>query len=106
MAYAEWYATTIASTTKFGTAGYWQELPDAFPPIIYIKSDTTATNTSNDGLYLETHSTTIKLVTPMKVDEFVTHDKWFRQDTAGSGSHGPKTYKLYYRDITETGKIP
>jgi hypothetical protein len=42
----------------------------------------------------------------MKVDEFVTHDKWFRQDAAGSGSHGPKTYKLYYRDITEIGTIP
>jgi hypothetical protein len=123
MAYAEWYVTTVSSQTKFGVAGYWVELPDAFPPIIYIKSDTTPGASDNDGCYFEycqyttmgpywykdwttttggtTWCSTYKVgcgccyLTPQKVDAFITHDKWFRIDGDGVSDGGEtRTKKL------------
>jgi len=149
MAYAEWYVTTIPEETKFGVAGYWEELPDAFNPIIHIY-DTTPTRAMDDGLYFEygefttyavpmlfttwwttvttsaggttSHGTYQGLFStiyhqicsnchcvPQKVEEFITHDKWFRMD-GGTGDDGKtrrcKKLKLYYRDITEIGTVP
>jgi len=138
MAYAEWYITTISSQTKFGVAGYWVELPDQFAPIMYIKSDTTPVAADNDGCYFEycqyttmgpfwvyattstgvgtTWSAVYKVgcgcchLVPQKVDAFITHDKWFRIDSADVDDEGErrtkKILKLYYRDIPELGTIP
>jgi len=141
MAFAKWYITTVSSQTKFGVAGYWVELPDAFSPIIYIKSDTTPVAADNDGCYYEycqyttigpywyyggqsattspsgtTWCTTYKVgcgccsVVPQKVDAFITHDKWFRIDSADVDDCGErrtkKLLKLYYRDIPEIGTVP
>jgi hypothetical protein len=121
MAYAKWFVTTVASQTKFGVAGYWVEMPDAFKPIIYIKSDTTPVASDNDGCYFEycdyttvgpywyrtILNTTINTTwcttylvgcgccycTPQKVDAFVTHDKWFRLDGSGVSSGGQRRTK-------------
>ena len=137
MAFAKWYVTTISSQTKFGVAGYWVEVPDVFEPIVYIKSDTTPVPADNGGCYFEycqyttvgpfgwaiwdpkfgtTWQTTYHVgcgccsVVPQKVDEFVTHDKWFRLDGDGVSSGGErrtkKLLKLYYRNVTEIGQIP
>lgn len=65
MAYAEFFVTTAQATTSvtmFGTYGPWIELPDAFPPILWLCTASTSSNVAgspglNEGLWIQCMTT-------------------------------------------------
>lgn len=133
MAYAEFFMTTACATTSltmFGTYGPWMELPDAFPPILWIDTSSTTQRVLNSGLWI-TGGTSIggggagaaSANCPMylnfhvKLDNYEPGTRWFMPSdcftrTADSGlgigirntetaTGGIRAWKLYYRAVGE-----
>jgi hypothetical protein len=104
--FAEWFITTLTSTTIFGLLQYWMELPESFPPFGYAFTGATPAITANEGLVLitETDTATGGIVnTPEKVVGFMKGTRWFYTDSVlGTGAFTADTrVRLYYRSVNE-----
>lgn len=102
MAYAEWFVTTACATTSvtmFGTLGPWIELPDAFPPILWLNTSSTTTRDLNVGLWIMACTTVAAdqdvlpyvRITQCLVLNFEPGTRWFMLDNAGVGDLGYRT---------------
>jgi hypothetical protein len=122
---------TTTATTLFGTSGYWRELPDAFPPILWIDTSTPGTFAANgnQGCYVIGATTNVtqtgaanSITLKAQVAGYKVGTRWFRTTTnvsddtfalavhptigsAGAGlyenSAGHYECRLYYRAINE-----
>jgi hypothetical protein len=86
MAFAQFFVATsnatTTSVTMFGVAGNWKELPDNFPPILWIEVNSTTANLAyNNGLYVEGLSSTGNaqpVRCRVQVLSYEPGTKWFR----------------------------
>jgi len=124
--YASWHLGTseVTTTTKFGVEGYWAKLPDAFPPIQYIR--TTSVAVPADGNTRGCIVTIVETTTgangygPVQyhidargIIQYQTGDKWFlfrsRPDLRLNQEERPQIVytqvQLYYRSSPEVGTI-
>lgn len=130
MAYAEFYVTTACATTSvtmFGVLGPWVELPDVFPPILWIDT-TSPASAICEGLWIQCGTSlsgtpiadgTGVMNHHVQVMNYEPGTKWFLVPdigarTAGNAvglgiglnsqaliALGPRQWKLYYRAVGE-----
>jgi hypothetical protein len=105
MTFARFFVTTnnalFTTTTKFGVAGHWMELPDCFPPIMYVQGD--SAGGINQGLYWLGHATTAVMskTRRLKVLTYEPATKWFRTTAGiGPGIHA-REIVMFYRALGE-----
>jgi len=115
MAFAHFFGSTNRTTTSltmFGVLGPWAELPDGFPPILWI--DTTSPAACNQGLYMTGWSSSPSVGMTLYHPQVVNYEpgtRWFLVNDTGvwtSGNSGVglsadtvHDVRLYYRSIAE-----
>ncbi|MFA5053059.1 MAG: hypothetical protein WC565_03305 [Parcubacteria group bacterium] len=122
MAYACFYVGTSGCTSAAGlglTAGWWVELPDAFPPIHHVSTTSVAVGSDGqfEGCLVTCYDTTTVghtvHMTVRGIDEWAKGTKWlrFRSDPALSNQGADKVERLqtkielFYRSEDEVGTI-
>lgn len=123
MAFAQFYQSTATGTTSvtmFGTLGPWIEMPDYFPPILWIQTSSTLNQQPNNGLQVIVGSSAGtdglpgQILVKVTVANYEPGTKWFLPTDDGVRTSGglsqfgaysrlPSQVKLelYYRAVGE-----
>lgn len=120
MAYAEFFVTTASATTSvtmFGTYGPWIELPDAFPPILWIDTSSTTTRTPENvalwilgGTSVSMHGTAwqkpLFINHKVQVQNYEPGTRWLLPADCGSFALGSGNLGVGEACLSNTGVSP